>query len=669
MATTKIELGIDGATGLRAQQFRVEERLSAPFRIEVGFERDDDLDPAAVLGKAGSVTWVAPDGEPRTFRGVVSRLVRRRTRREDESFRFEAVLEPAFAFLRLRRGSRIFQSQTLLEVVQAILDEHGVAPVDVSCVKQSMSPLEYCVQYQESDFDFVSRLLESAGIFYFFRHDDSGCKLVLGDCSAAFDRCAGEALEFGQGTPHASVDSWSRAYACIPGKVTRREYDWKEAAEPAEAGADTVLSVPDAALREVYTHPGGFALAGSASAAADAEMRAIEAGQSVIEGTCDIPLLQPGGTIDFDEKFGDTRPLSTDTQFLVVSATHDAGEEYRCRFECVPASVGFCPPRTTPRPRIHGVQTAIVTGPQDAELHTDDDGRVKVKFHWDRSDAADDTSSCFLRVAQPWSGAGYGAWFLPRVGAEVVVTFVDGDPDRPLVTGCVYNPRLAAPYTPGSTPNVSGIRTKSTADGASDAFNELLFDDTKDSELLVMQAQKDRRVTVKNDDAAVIGHDRTETVKNARTRTVEEGDETVTIKKGKRTVTLEEGDLAHEVTKGAYSLHAKGDVAVEVDDGDHVTKVAKGKRDVEVAQGDDVLAVKQGDQTIKVDLGKIATEAMNSIELKVGSNSIKISASGIEIKGMQVSVEGELKAELKGLMVDVKADAIASVKGALTKLG
>src|SRR5690606_12722333 len=219
------------------------------------------------------------------------------------------------------------------------------------------------------------------------------------------------------------------------------------------------------------------------------------------------------------------------------------------------------PPRTTPKPRMH-TQTALVVGKSGEEIWTDEYGRIKIQFPWDRDGKNDETSSCWVRVVLPWSGKGFGMQFIPRIGQEVIVTFIDGDPDRPLVTGCVYNGDNTLPYALPANQTQSGSKTNSSKGGG--GFNELRFEDKKDSEEVFLQAQKDLKINVLNDATSTIGHDETQTVQNARTRTVKDGDETITLEKGKRSVTIQTGSDTLDVKDsrtvkvGADQTHSTG---------------------------------------------------------------------------------------------------------------
>ena len=336
-----------------------------------------------------------------------------------------------------------------------------------------------------------------------------------------------------------------------------------------------------------------------------------------------------------------------------------------------------------------GPQPAVVVGPSGEEIYTDKYGRVKVQFFWDRMGKKDENSSCWIRVSQVWAGKNWGAMFLPRIGQEVIVDFLEGDPDQPLVTGRVYNADQMPPYDiAGKYELLRGHIAQLTKGGGSDNFNALHFDDTKSNEMIWLRAEKDMSVAVK--------HDQTITVKNDRTESVEEGNEKVEIKKGNRDHTVSKGNESLTVSQGTRTVTVQGDDTHTVKTGNHVVtvntgndthtvktgnrevdvntgndthNVKTGNRTVEVSMGNDSLTVKMGNQTTKLNLGAASTEAMQSITLKVGANSITIDQTGVTIKGMMISIEGQVQSEVKGLLVSVSADAMLQAKGAITMIG
>ncbi|WP_324263317.1 type VI secretion system tip protein TssI/VgrG, partial [Pseudomonas aeruginosa] len=342
--------------------------------------------------------------------------------------------------------------------------------------------------------------------------------------------------------------------------------------------------------------PGGYTAKGRGDALTKQRVDGLRSQETRLIGESDCRWLVPGHWFTLSGHDDD----SLNIDWVLTSVTHDASHaHYRNRFEAIPKATAYRPARVTPKPRMH-TQTALVVGKAGEEIWTDQYGRIKIQFPWDRDGKNDETSSCWVRVVLPWSGKGFGMQFVPRIGQEVIVTFIDGDPDRPLVTGCVYNGDNALPYALPDNQTQSGIKTNSSKGGG--GFNELRFEDKKDAEEVFLQAQKDLNVNVLNDSTASIGHDETLTVQNARTRTVKEGDETVTLEKGKRTVTIQTGSDSLDVkdtrtvTVGADQTHSTG--------GNYSHKVS----------GNFELTV-DGNLTIKVS-GTLALQSGGSLTLK-----------------------------------------------------
>jgi len=317
---------------------------------------------------------------------------------------------------------------------------------------------------------------------------------------------------------------------------------------------------------------------------------------------------------------------------------------------------------------VRGTQTAKIVGSGGTgEIDVDADGRVLLQFPWDRGDGKDGKSKHRVHVASLWSGTGWGFVQIPRVGQEVLVEFLEGDPNRPIVTGRVYNSAHKFPYELPGNKTQTGWKSR-TLGGGSDNFNELRFEDKKGEEHVYAQAEKDLKVLVKNDETRDVQHDRTTTVKNNDTRTVTEGDDEHTIKKGKQTVTVSEGDQTIEVSKGKQTVKVMDDQTITVDQGNRTVTLNQGNDELKVQMGNLTTKVSMGNITIKADLGKIAIEAMQEISLKVGASSVVISQTGVEIKGMMVKAEATAQAEVKGIMTKIQGTAMTQVQGAMTQV-
>ncbi|MGO4835856.1 type VI secretion system Vgr family protein, partial [Rhizobiaceae sp. 2RAB30] len=313
-----------------------------------------------------------------------------------------------------------------------------------------------------------------------------------------------------------------------------------------------------------------------------------------------------------------------------------------------------------PKPIVRGPQTALVVGPSGQELHTDKYGRIRIQFPWDRYGAKDEKSSCFVHVAQALAGNGWGTVFIPRIGMEVVVHFLDGDPDRPLVTGAVYNGANAPPWALPGNMTKSGLLSRSTLSGATANANELSFEDKKGEEKILFHAEKDFVREVENDDTLVVDHDQTRTIKNNRTTTITEGNDELTIKAGNRTETITKGNETLGINQGNRTVTlGQGNDALTLDAGNRTTKLT---------QGNDTLTLDAGNLTAKASAGTVTIEAARGITLKCGQNTVEVTPQGITINGMKVTVQGTAKSEIKAPIVDVSGDGMVKVAGGMVKI-
>jgi type VI secretion system secreted protein VgrG len=291
-----------------------------------------------------------------------------------------------------------------------------------------------------------------------------------------------------------------------------------------------------------------------------------------------------------------------------------------------------------------------------------------VQFFWDRLGKLDEHSSCWVRVSNAWAGKNWGFIQIPRIGQEVIVEFLEGDPDRPIITGRVYNAEMMPPYALPDNGTQSGLKTRSAKGGDPSTFNELRFEDKKGSEEVYLHSQKDFDALTENDETWQVMHDRTTTIKHDETKTVKEGNETTTVEKGTQTITVE-GDRAITVKTGKQELTVKtGDMTTEVSTGNQTNTIKTGNMTTEVSLGNHATTVKAGNVSLKANAGAIANEAMQSIELKCGPSSIKLGPDGITIKGMQVKIEGTVMVEVKGVMTTVKGDGMLTLKGGVTMI-
>lgn len=603
-----------GKDRLLLRSFQGEERLSGLFRFSLQMESEAaDLDFSKVVGKGATITVALADGSKRYIHGLVGRFVQAGS--SGRFAAFHAELHPALWLLTMAADCRIFQNKTVPEIVKAVLAGMGVTDVKDSLTK-TYGKREHCVQYNETAFAFVSRLLEDEGIFYYFEHADGKHTLVLADDSTAARPCPGGAeVRYGTSDNWPQQGSLTRCEVearVIPGKVALDDFAFETPRTDLIASVSSPLA-KDGAARRIYEYPGGFGKKDQGEARAKLRMEEHEATARVLSGDGLCRAFVPG----YRFKLRDHYRADANADYVLTWVSHAASLDggYTNSFAAIPRDVPFRPERVTPRPAIPGTQTAIVIGKTAGEVSTDKHGRVRVKFHWDQA-TGDSAGSGWVRVSQGWAGKGWGHLFLPRVGQEVVVSFLEGDPDRPLITGSVYNGEQTVPYElPGSS-SKSTIKSRSAG---GDGSNEIRFDDKKGEEELYVHAQKALKLEVENDE--------THSVKGKRSLTVT-GDETRT----------NGGKLTHS-TKGAYTLKVAGDLTIE----------ATGA--VTIKAGGDLTVQATGSLTGK---GRDVThEAQMSL-----ANKAK----------MNVSNEAGLQLESKGKIVQVNADAVLTLAGKLVKI-
>jgi len=508
------------------------------------------------------------------------------------------------------------------------------------------------VQYRETDLDFVSRLMEDEGIFYYFKHTDSKHTLVLADGNNVFDPFPGNPeARFGlhQHGRDDVITRLEREDSVYVGKVTLRDYD------PLQPSLTLRNSLSGEGKEEIYDYqPVIYTKMGDGDRYARLRLEAEEALREVIRGEGICRFFQSGCRF----KLSDHYRSDMNKEYALLSVEHSAtaGDyrswdsspfDYRVRFSAIPKDVTYRPQRRTPRPFVHGSQTAVVVGKSGEEIWTDKHGRVKVQFHWDRVGGNDENSSCWVRVSSAWAGKAWGAVHIPRIGQEVIVDFLEGDPDRPIVTGRVYNAEQTPPYTLPANQTQSGIKSRSSKGGGTENYNEIRMEDKKGSEVLYIHAEKDKQVMVENDRTEEVGNDEKITIGNDRTEEVK-NDEKITIGndrteevKNDEKITI--GNNRTEEVKSNEKIKIGSSREEKVGTSE---KVQIGtSREVKVGTSDKLKA----GTTVNI-------EASVSIELKVGGSSIKIDPSGVTIKGPMIKIEAQG-------MLQAKAGGMAQIEG------
>jgi type VI secretion system secreted protein VgrG len=666
-----------GKDVLLLESFSGKEAISQLFLFKLGMFADSQSKVTfeQLLGQKVTVS-LSPEGSttPRYLNGIVSRLSQGQRVKGVEAnatlIHYEADMVPQLWLLTKNVQSRIFQQKSVPDILKDVLKG-----LDVTYeIQGTFAARDYCVQYRESDFDFASRLMEEEGIYYFFKHTSSGHQLVLANTPQSHPAVAGPSpIKYeelgGAARGDERVVHWVKSQEIRTAKQTLRDHCFElpdnnlEAVQPItetvqagtvshkfKVGANTSLENYDFpgryAQRFDGVDPGGSDQASNLQKIFQDNKRTAgiriqeEATPGlVIEGQSDCRALTSGHKFTLSEHF-DANGTYVLTEVMHTASIEGAytsaprkGSTYTNAFHCIPVALPYRPPRHTPKARVDGTQTAVVVGPSGEEIFTDKYGRVKVQFYWDRQGQKNANSSCWIRVGTLWAGKQWGMIHIPRIGQEVIVAFEEGDPDQPIIVGSVYNADQMPPYALPTNKTQSGIKSRSTLKGDSDHFNELRFEDKMDKEDIYFHGQKDFHRVVEHDDDLKVGNNQTIEIKTDRTETVKEGNEKVTIEKGSRT----------------HSVKADDKLTVE--------------------QGNRAVTISMGDHTTKISAGKESREAMVSIELKVGQNSIKIDQSGVTIKGIMVSIEGQATLDAKSPMTTVKGDGMLTLKGGVTMIG
>ncbi len=518
---------------LRVVEFTIRERISSPYEVELNLASEDEVSFDDVIGKEGLLTILGEEAD-RYAHGIVNQFMQTGSIEEapvgTRFYLYRATVVPSLWLLSLEQDCRIFQNKSVPDIIKKILEDGGITGDRYSFRLQGQyQPRDYCVQYRETDLNFISRLLEEEGIFYFFEHTEDKHLLVFGDSAVNYQPIQGKPeVTFnpaqGMVQDEEFVTGFVLSRQIRTGKVTLRDFNFEKPSLDltAQDQGDFYQKL------EVYDYPGEYTDGGRGKNLAKVRLQEAAMYKDRAEGQSFCPRFVPGFTF----KLADHELDSFNKEFLLAEIFHSgsqpqsleehahgsSGFKYSNQFFGIPSSVTLRPERTSPKPVVEGVQTAIVVGPKGEEIYTDEHGRVKVQFHWDREGKRDEKSSCWIRVSQVWAGANWGAMYIPRIGHEVIVDFIEGDPDRPIITGRVYHGSNKPPYTLPDEKTKSTIKSDSSLGGG--GSNEFRFEDAKGSEEIYLHGQKDWTIAIENDKNQTVGHDETLDVGNNRTKTV-----------------------------------------------------------------------------------------------------------------------------------------------------
>ena len=641
------------------------EALSELFHYDLTVLIDDDsLSPKDVLGKPITLEISTDENETGRSLNAMIKSFRALGKRYGNLIAYQFELAPALWLATLNETCRIFQDKNLEQIVEEVLSFYA-GQIDYSLnITNATHVREYCVQYNESDFHFLSRLLSQEGCFYFVSTEKSGKsgfdqKLTIGDTIASYvDRAKSVGFRKDDYQVDA-VNEWQAGHSMHSAEWRLSDYDPTKPSVNLEttAKANSGDTAPKKGLRyrglgRYYDRQRGTFLAGILQ---DQE----EAMAASVRGVGTYPDFQPGMTIQIEEAPRDVVAEKS----VLISVDHDVTDysgaanyaateievRYENKFVCTPSSIAFRPPSDRLNMRMRGLQTGVVVGPDSDDIYTDEFGRIRVRFHWDGAAKGHDTS-CWMRVVQQFAGARFGAFFIPRVGMEVLIDFIEGDPDRPIVIGCVYNGDNKYPYVLPQNKTQSGWKTISSPNKGEVKINEIKIEDKVGSEHFHMHAGKDFTRIVEHDDTLKVENRQSRTIKSDRTVKITEGADKLQVVKGDRNVHLNKGTQSLNVTKGDYKI--------DVDTGSHVFNL----------KSDYKLTISQGNQSTKLSAGASTIEAKTKIEFKVGPTVLTLDPSGLTIKAAQVKIQGQAKIDLKAPLVTIKAEGMANLEAPMTKV-
>ncbi|MEM1160891.1 MAG: type VI secretion system tip protein TssI/VgrG [Pseudomonadota bacterium] len=727
-----------GTDTLVLVKFEGTEGISENFEWRISAllnEGESPVKSADIIGKPCQAVIEGPSGDERFFPGLCTEI-RHRGYRGDFAL-YELVLRPWTWLLTQETCCEIFHEKKVDDIIKQVFNDRGFSDFKFD-LKDSYQPIHYCVQYQETTFDFVSRLMERYGLFFCFEFSDNKHELKVVDKPKSLkDISEYQGLRY---YPHMMagiredhLDEWQKENRLRTAKIEVDDYNYDKATTAMEKLGDPKDSPSHshAALKR-YFYQSGHQDPGVGQNLADVLIDMERGGAERKFAGGFAPLIYAGGVIKIDANLvlddhldqeekkkhfgvraqhsayvhhyvtvpgtGMMHSLSPDLELFDARQTtgssggggpvgsYQAGDEYRGAYELADQDLAYKAPFKTPWPHIAGAQTAVVikskNAPDDEEIDVDDQGRILVKFHWYNSNNSSAACSCRVRVSQIWAGPSWGGVWIPRIGQEVVVEFLEGDPDRPLITGAVYNSTNKPPIKFPADKTQSTIKSDSSKGG--NGFNELRFEDKKDDEEIYIHAERDRLMEIEHDDDIIIGRHQTEKIGGDRTFELTGGDETVTLKGapgtkdkygkmitkgGHRTTTLDLGDETFTVKEGKRTTKIKMDDTRTITDGNDKHTIQKGNQTVNIDKGNQTTTIKLGNQKTSIKAGKGEVDAMQKYEIKVGGSKITMDPMSITIKAMTITIDASMNLTAKGgIGATLQGGASCTVKGGIVMI-
>lgn len=633
--------------------FGLEEALSQPFTGVLDLvSKHNNIDPNRLLYQPVSVSLALDKAPVRTVHGLVRHFAATGPLPVRSMFSYRAEIVPRLWFLSQTEDCRIFEKKSTQDIVKAVLQENNVP---FAFRTQTTEPRPFTLQYNETDLDFVSRLLQEEGWFYFFSDVDAteptgepiqAGTMIISDRVTTLRKTTFGYFKLAPGEAINTLASWQPGRGTAYGSIAHDDFDPDNPGTSLKGVTATTALTAGAANRDAYHWPALTLTQNGVGQRTRYGMEAAEVEAALSHGAGFNPNFTPG--VRMDVGVGNTV-----TQLVLHGVSHQAIDEswrnapnppsYSNTFTAFPKAMPWRPARTIRRPRMDGIYSAMVLGPDGQEIYTDELGRVKLRLRWDHRIDATAGNGVWVRVMQPWAGPNTGWSFIPRVGTEVAVSFMDGDPDRPVVIGQFHNGNEKPPWALPDNKTRSGLRTRSTPNGGSDEFSELWFDDKKGEEQVMLHAQRDLTTEAENNATHTIGNDRTVTVQKGNDKlTVQQGNRSVTVQKGNDNLTVQQGSRTVDVPQGNHTLQS--------------------------TSGDIIIKTASGNISVKTSTGAITVEAMQSLTLKVGQSSVKLDPSGVSIQGMTVKVEGQIMTTVKAPMLQLNADGILKAAGGIMML-
>jgi type VI secretion system secreted protein VgrG len=676
------------------------EALGRLFQFELDvFSEGSPVDPNKILGQNVTIRMNMPQQKSRYFNGFISKFTLLGIDESKETrkiFTYRATMVPWTWFLTRTSDCRIFQNMTVPDIIEAVFRGHQMTDFQRDTT-ETYRTWEYCVQYRETDFNFICRLMENEGIYFYFTHENG--KHVLHYCDGptnhkpadGYDQLVFDRPDLGSKNDN-FVWNWTYGTEITPNQYAHTDYDPLN--PKTDLGKSLNVEHPhDPGTFEIFDYPGAYVTTDDAKFYANVRLQEYLTDYEVANGTSSARGLQAGVTFTLVQ-----HPVCPEEDYLITGITYQfhgddmgaglgrggGGQGFLCQISAIPNKWTFRPDRITPKPIVQGPQTAVVVGKAGEEIWTDKYGRVKVKFFWDRDPAKNETSSCWVRVSQNWAGKNWGIIFTPRIGQEVIVDFLEGDPDRPIITGRVYNGENAPPYDLPSMATISTMKSNSSKGGQ--GFNEVRFEDKKGEEQLFIHAEKNMDIRVKNDRFETITHDRHLVVENEKFEHVKQKRHEIVdvdhmeLIKGDRHLKVK-GKECKEVT-GSLSLKVTGDVAEKFESNHEeqttsdyylVAKnvVIEGKETVTVKVGSNYIAIDKDGIKIGAEeaTGTIDTVSNGDTTCKATMNFNVAATQNADFKGTAgITVESPATTAIKGSLVNVNADGVLTLKGATTMI-